>query len=92
MFASLGRIGRTGPMFAPTETLSHNEKIALGFCLIFSGYLIVRLWRVHARDRFSRKLLWSLILLVPVIGWVFYGAWYTPLSSNSTRAERTFGA
>jgi hypothetical protein len=92
MFAYIGRFAPAGPMFPPTATLSHNEKIALGLCLIFSAYLIARLWRMHTHDRFSRKLLWSLILLVPVIGWVFYGAWYTPLPSNTTRAPRSFGA
>jgi hypothetical protein len=92
MFAYLGRFAPAGPMFAPTATLSPNERIAFILCLIFSGYLITRLWRVHVHDRFSRKLLWSLILLVPVIGWVFYGAWYTPLPSNTTGAPRSPGA
>jgi hypothetical protein len=79
MFAFLGRYGSSGPIFPPTATLTKGDKIARALCLVVSAWLIAQLWRTHPHDRFSRKLLWSLILLVPVIGWVFYGAWYTPL-------------
>jgi hypothetical protein len=78
-FASL-RFGRGGPIFPPMTTLSHNEKIAFAVCLGISATLILHMWCVHVRDGFLKKCFWSLILLVPVLGWVFYGGCYTPLS------------
>jgi hypothetical protein len=71
-------------MFAPTATLSDGEKIALAVCLIISGYIIARLWLNHRSEKFIYKLLWSIVLLMPVVGWVFYGAFYTPSDDTQT--------
>jgi hypothetical protein len=73
---------RTTPIFPSLEPLSLPEKIALFFCLYVSLCLIARLWLRHRKDHVQKKLLWSMVLLIPVFGWVFFGAFYTPLGSN----------
>jgi hypothetical protein len=58
----------------------------LAFSLLVSFSMIVLLWYYHQKDSAAKKLFWSLVLCVPFIGWVFYGAFYTPLSENSIKA------
>jgi len=41
-----------------------------------SGALILHLWTVHRTDSLLRRLFWSLVLLIPLYGWVFYGGFY----------------
>ena len=38
--------------------------------------LVIRLWLAHRTPSFTKKFLWSLMLLVPVFGWMFYGAFF----------------
>ena len=45
---------------------------------LISVALIVSLWVRHRHDHLLKRLGWSLVLLVPVIGWVFYGGLYRP--------------
>ena len=47
----------------------------------------------HHRDTVLRRLFWSLVLLVPVIGWVFYGGLYRPppRQPKDVRAPETLG-
>ncbi len=46
-------------------------------CLLISAFLVVRLWVVRRADPAGRKLIWSIILLLlPVLGWLFYAAFY----------------
>ena len=59
-------------------------------CETVSVALIVSLWFRHAQDKTLKKLFWSLILLIPVIGWLFYLAFYVPPSSQG-RAEQAEG-
>jgi hypothetical protein len=61
-------------------------------CAGVSLVLIVRLWTRHPSDSFFKKMRWSLLLVIPLFGWLFYGALYTPLSENTVRARRTPGA
>jgi uncharacterized membrane protein len=56
-------------------------------CFWLSLCLIIRLWLAHKYDPFPKKLLWSLVLCVPLFGWLAYGAFYTPLSENDVKAE-----
>jgi hypothetical protein len=60
--------------------------LALAFCVWTSLWLIVRLWVVHRGDSLVKRLVWSLVLGVPLFGWVAYGAFYTPLAPNTARA------
>ena len=34
--------------------------------------MVTRLWVLHRRERVLTKLVWSLILLVPLFGWLFF--------------------
>ena len=34
--------------------------------------LMIRLWLVHCHASFVKKFLWSIVLLVPVLGWMLY--------------------
>ena len=38
--------------------------------------LVIRLWLVHRRASFTKKFLWSLMLLVPIFGWLYYGGFF----------------
>ena len=40
--------------------------------------LIGSLWTKHRRDRMAKKLFWTVVLCVPVVGWIFYGGMYKP--------------
>jgi len=59
--------------------------IVFAFCAWVSISLILRLWLTHRKDSTVKKLAWSLLLCVPAIGWVFYGALYTPLPENTVK-------
>ena len=50
--------------------------------------LVIRLWLAHRRAGFVKKLLWSLMLLVPVFGWMCYGAFFqAPKSEDGLQFE-----
>ncbi|HEY5894687.1 MAG TPA: hypothetical protein VIT91_15810 [Chthoniobacterales bacterium] len=53
-------------------------------CLWISLSLIARMWVVHRKTPFLTKLLWSFVLLVPVLGWLFYGGLFRVPGSNDT--------
>ena len=53
--------------------------------------LVIRLWLVHQRASFVRKFLWSLLLLVPVFGWMFFFGLFRPPESRSTLNNEDIG-
>ncbi len=60
--------------------LAQHRIVALcvvAFCLWVSSCLILRMWFIHRRGAFRKKLIWSVILLLPLLGWLFYGAFFT---------------
>lgn len=59
--------------------------VVLAAALSVSAVLIYRLWR--RPDAPGKKILWSLVLLVPLFGWIFYGALYKPPGRNTVRAR-----
>ncbi len=61
------------------------DYILLLISLIVSILLISRLWISKRKDAVSKKIVWSLFLLVPIFGWLAYGALY----SNSTSSDRS---
>ena len=66
--------------------------LVIVLCGWTSAWLIVRLWMNHRLDSVLKRLAWSLVLLVPVFGWVAYGAFYVPLPPNTVKAEgRRYG-
>ena len=52
--------------------------IVVGFFVFISLCLITRLWCLRHRTSIFTRLVWSLILLVPIFGWLFYAAFYRP--------------
>jgi hypothetical protein len=49
--------------------------------------LLAHLWIAHRKDPFFKKLRWSPVICFPFFGWIFYGAFYTPLRENDVRAQ-----
>jgi|ERR1039458_1152187 hypothetical protein len=41
-----------------------------------SGYLMLHVWRAHPLDNFLKKLVWTIVLVVPLVGWLLYGQFY----------------
>ena len=41
-----------------------------------SGYLIFHLWKTHPLDSSRKKALWTIVLLLPLLGWMLYGQYY----------------
>ncbi len=67
--------------------------IFLMICILISVLLTIHLWGAHPGDTTGRKLLWSLILALPVAGWLFYGGLYKvpTVQPPQLRAKRTPG-
>ena len=45
-------------------------------CVALSLCLIARLWLVHRGDGIVGRLAWSFVLLMPILGWLFFAAFY----------------
>jgi hypothetical protein len=54
-------------------------------CLWISLTLIFRIWSIHRADSMVKKTIWSLILFIPFVGWIFYGGFYNPPACNENR-------
>jgi ABC-type amino acid transport system permease subunit len=50
--------------------------VAAAICAFVSLCLIARLWILHRRARAVSKIVWSIVLLIPVFGWLFFAAFY----------------
>ena len=46
------------------------------FCLWVSVSLIIRMWLVERSASVFKRILWSVMLLIPLFGWLAYGAWF----------------
>jgi hypothetical protein len=49
-----------------------------GICVFVGLCLIARLWVLHRRTRAVSKIVWSIVLLIPVFGWLFFAAFFRP--------------
>jgi hypothetical protein len=49
-----------------------TEHIALFLCLCISGLFILHLWRANPGESAATKIFWTIILLIPLIGWLAY--------------------
>jgi hypothetical protein len=70
--------------------LSHHPVVAVAleiFCLAVSICLIGRMWRVHQRDSFAKKLFWTFVLFVPLLGWTFYASLFHPPGYTDSPAQ-----
>ena len=56
-------------------------------CIVISGRLILTLWLRHGQDSGVKKMFWSLVLLIPVFGWVMYGGFHKPPGENEIKAQ-----
>ncbi len=77
------------------ETLAAHWKLVAILCAIsvsISLCLIANLWIRRRSDSLGRKLSWSIILLVPVIGWLFYAAFYHPPEASGVPASTEHSA
>jgi hypothetical protein len=71
------------------ESLTQHRTIAIivvAVSLWISLSLIARLWIIHRQRAFLAKLAWSLILLASLLGWIMYGAFFSPPSVSDIRA------
>lgn len=57
-----------------------------GICGIASLMLLTHLW-VKAGGSAVKRVLWSFVVCVPVVGWVFYGGFYEPPSESAIKAQ-----
>ena len=44
--------------------------------LVGSGYLIYHVWKTHPLDKSRKKMLWTMVLVIPLVGWLLYGQFY----------------
>ena len=50
-----------------------------GFCLWVSLIFIIRIWLVHRNAPLVQKLFWTFVVLIPLFGWLCYGALFRSL-------------
>jgi hypothetical protein len=61
------------------ELLAAHRLIAVAAAALWafvSLCLIARLWVVHRRAWVISKLVWSVVLLIPIFGWLFFVAFF----------------
>jgi hypothetical protein len=71
------------------ESLAQHRIVAIVVIAVWlwiSLSLIARMWLLHRQRAFVSKLAWTIILLVPLVGWVMYGAFFNPPSVSDIRA------
>ena len=59
------------------DFLLAHLKLVVALLIVSEGFslcLIARLWLTRRKMRVIRKLAWSVVLLVPVVGWLFFAA------------------
>lgn len=62
-------------------------------CASISVGLIYSLWATHGRDNKLKLVFWTLVLCLPIIGWIFYGGMYTPpeVQESGSQARESDG-
>ena len=73
-------------MHISPEKWMHAAFFVALLCAWVSLWLIGRIWLMRRRDSAIRRLMWSAIVCIPFFGWLFYGAFYTPLAENDVKA------
>jgi hypothetical protein len=72
-----------------TDFLAGHPKTAVviaAACVFVSLSLIARLWVTHSSASVLKKVVWSILLLVPLLGWIFYCAFFQVPSVSENRA------
>jgi hypothetical protein len=69
-------------MITPDQFLRehwHFALILLGICVWISLSMIATLWIKHSKASLYKKLTWTILLLIPGVGWILYlGIFQTP--------------
>ena len=77
------------------ESAVREQPLVLFLLLLLSfgisGHLIIRLWSRHRDASILRKMFWSLVLLVPVCGWILYGGLFRIPSPAYASRENSIG-
>jgi uncharacterized membrane protein len=60
--------------------------VIIALCAWISLSMIVRMWLRYRSDSFLKKLGWTLVLCVPLFGWLFFCGFYLPLAENEVKA------
>jgi hypothetical protein len=63
--------------------MSTPQIIGLAALECISAFLIVRLWRGKRRMSVLSRCFWSVVLLIPLFGWLFYGLVVTDPEEHS---------
>jgi low temperature requirement protein LtrA len=66
------------------------RSVVLGIGVILSVALVVHMW-TKRRAPFFRKLFWTVVLFVPYLGPLFYGALFNPLSPQGEHLQDRYG-
>jgi hypothetical protein len=77
-------------MLDPNDIQKHIVVVAAvaAVCLWISLSLMVRIWFLHRRARVTKKLIWSFIVVLPILGWLFYAAFFQIPEVTDTPAPR----
>ncbi|MGI8956877.1 MAG: hypothetical protein ACR2II_08185 [Chthoniobacterales bacterium] len=77
-------------MLDPVDIQKHPVAgiLVLMLCVWGSLGFIVRIWFAHREAGVSRKLVWSIIVLIPIFGWLAYGAFFRSSSAIDPSAPR----
>jgi hypothetical protein len=72
-----------------------SHPILLAVLCTFSAWislcLIARLWLTHRTEPLLRKLIWSLALLIPLFGWLFYADFFRVPERQDNTASDSLG-
>lgn len=60
--------------------------MSVAVCICVSLVLLRNLW-LKQNGPVEKKLLWSIIVCIPLIGWLFYGGFYNPPRDNPIKAK-----
>jgi len=69
-------------VFIPEDFSPFGERVFLTFCLCVSLILVARIWIFHRHDKLLKKIFWSALLMLPLLGWALYGAFYSPVGGD----------
>ena len=60
------------------------------FCIWVSGAIIIRIWTVHRRASVLKKAIWTIVALIPLFGWIFYGGLFRVPPPHGEGIESTW--
>ncbi len=62
--------------------------LVLILCVGVGLRLVVHIWGAHREASVSRKLVWSIIVFIPIFGWLAYGAFFRSSLALDTSTPR----